>query len=70
MTVEVPDDVLKAMKHFVEWAHSKDSSIDGIIVHDLPVFENWLTELGLLPPAPELPPEADIEADEGADGRA
>jgi hypothetical protein len=44
--MEVPDEVLTAIKHVVAWAHSCDSP-DEIIIHDLPAFENWLTTLEL-----------------------
>lgn len=56
MTMEVPDDVLTAIKDIVAWAHGcegpDDVTFDDVIVHDVPVLEDWLTKLGLLP-APE-----------------
>jgi hypothetical protein len=55
MTTEIPEDVFVAIKSIVTWVHgcdgSGDVSIDDVIACDIPVLENWLTALGLLPPA-------------------
>jgi hypothetical protein len=54
MTTEIPDSVLTAIKRVVAWGHGCDGpddvGVDEILEYDLPVFENWLTKLGLLPP--------------------
>jgi len=50
-TMEVPENVLAAMKAVVEWAHSFDPDDDHLCTHDIPVIAAWLEGLGLLPPA-------------------
>ena len=47
-TMEVPDNVLEAMKAVVEWAHSYDPDDDRLVMHDIPVIATWLEQLGLI----------------------
>jgi hypothetical protein len=56
-TMEVPDNVLTAIMHVVAWARGYEDVVDDVITYDVPVFENWLTELELLAPKPPLPTE-------------
>jgi hypothetical protein len=50
MTTEIPEDVLTAIKHIVAWGRGCEDDVDDILEYDAPVFDNWLTKLGLLPP--------------------
>jgi hypothetical protein len=49
MTGEIPNDVIKAVKHIVTWAHGCEDEVDDIISNDVPVLEAWLVKLGLMP---------------------
>jgi hypothetical protein len=49
--IEVPENVLAAIKAVVEYNYYSTTGDDtSIIVNDLPVIHAWLTELGLLSP--------------------
>jgi hypothetical protein len=49
--IEVPGNVLQAIKKVVEYNYYSTTGDDtDIIINDLPVIHAWLTELGLLPP--------------------
>jgi len=50
MTTEIPEDILEAITAVVYWARSSDDDID-ILMHDIPLLDRWVVELGLLPPA-------------------
>jgi hypothetical protein len=51
MTMEIPEDVLKAIRAVVEYNYYSTSGDDtDILVNDLPVIYAWLEGLGLLPP--------------------
>jgi hypothetical protein len=48
--MEIPDNILDAITAVVYWARSSDGP-DGILVHDIPLLDDLIVELGLLPPA-------------------
>jgi hypothetical protein len=48
MKTEIPDNVLEAIAAVVYWARS-DEGPDDILEHDIPVLDDWIVELGLLP---------------------
>jgi hypothetical protein len=49
MTREIPEEVMEAVKAVVEWSRGDDDPL-GILESDIPVLDNWLVELGVLPP--------------------
>jgi len=49
-TIEVPHSVLDAITAVVYWARRSDDDI-GILTYDIPLLDDWIVELGLLPPA-------------------
>jgi hypothetical protein len=48
--IEVPENVLAAIRAVVEYWRSTDPDDEDIIINDLPVIYAWLEELGLLSP--------------------
>jgi hypothetical protein len=48
--IEVPENVLAAIRAVVEYWRSTDPDDEDIISNDLPVIYAWLEELGLLSP--------------------
>jgi hypothetical protein len=56
--IEVPAAVLEAVTAVVYWSRS-DEGDDGILAIDIPILDEWVTELGLLPPP--NPPITDAE---------
>ena len=49
MTMEVPDDVLEAIKAVVAWSQTIDPDDDKLLADDIPTIAAWLAELGLEP---------------------
>ena len=50
MKVEIPDSVLDAITAVVYWSRSSDGP-DDILEFDIPLLDDWIVKLGLLPPA-------------------
>jgi len=50
--LEVPDDVIEAVKSIVTWSRSCNDP-DGILADDIPVLAEWLVARGLLPADPK-----------------
>lgn len=50
MKIEISEDILEAITAVVYWARSADSD-DTILRYDIPLLDEWVTKLGLLPPA-------------------
>ena len=50
MKVEIPGSVLDAITAVVYWARSSDGP-DDILECDIPLLDDWIVKLGLLPPA-------------------
>jgi len=50
MQTKIPDSVLEAITAVVYWARS-DESPDEILEYDIPILDDWIVKLGLLPPA-------------------
>jgi hypothetical protein len=48
--IEVPENVLAAIRAVVEYWRSTDPDDEDIIINDLPVIYAWLEELGMLSP--------------------
>jgi hypothetical protein len=48
--MEIPDSVLDAITAVVYWARSSDDP-DDILEYDIPLLDDWIVKLGLLPPA-------------------
>lgn len=55
MTQEIPDPVVAAIRHVVQWSRGSDGpgeiSIDDILSDAVPVLDEWLVARGLLPAA-------------------
>src|SRR5262249_6277630 len=47
--IDVPGAVFEAVTAVVYWSRS-DEGDDGILAIDIPILDEWVTELGLLPP--------------------
>jgi hypothetical protein len=50
MKIEVSEDILEAITAVVYWARS-DECDDAILTYDIPLLDEWVVKLGLLPPA-------------------
>jgi hypothetical protein len=48
--IEIPEDVLTAIKAVVEWWGSTDPDDEDFVINHLPVLTDWLEGLGLLSP--------------------
>lgn len=53
MKTEIPDSILEAIVAIVYWGRSDDGP-DYILSYDIPLLDDWIVALGLLPPA-EIP---------------
>jgi hypothetical protein len=50
MTMEIPDNVLAAIRSVVEYNYFSTSGDDGEISGDWPVIRDWLEEVGMFSP--------------------
>jgi hypothetical protein len=48
--MEIPGSVLEAITAVVYWARSSDDPND-ILEYDIPLLDDWIVKLGLLPPS-------------------
>lgn len=53
MKIEVSEDILEAITAVVYWARS-DEGPDKILTYDIPLLDELVVKLGLLPPADPL----------------
>ena len=58
MKVEISEDILEAITAIVYWARS-DEGPDAILTYDIPLLDELVVKLGLLPPTD--PPITDEE---------
>jgi DNA-binding transcriptional regulator YdaS (Cro superfamily) len=47
--MEIPENIIAALKAIVNWSRGSDDLVDEILENDVPVLDRWLVANGLLP---------------------